>query len=206
MACWEEEYLHGFGFEVYAARVPTYVADRSMTFIEFTTKTMELLESYNEKLSMETMEHKHCIMYIIGVLNGMEGRTDDFEELRDLDWGKSSKVHVMLNPAGAILTVGLLLAHYHVTSATKSEFSQESMCILLLGDSSADVKVLGEIWAEHDDALLALEAMGQPHSEGGRNGVDSSGSDRKHSIPARSSSYNTEPTTLKPARRTSFGM
>ena len=106
MACWEEEYLHGFGFEVYAARVPTYVAERSMTFIDFATKTVELLESYNERMSVEAMEHKHCIMYVIGVLDGIEGQTDDFEELRDLDWGKSSKVHVMLNPAGARLKVG----------------------------------------------------------------------------------------------------
>ena len=39
------------------------------------------------------------------------------------------------------------------------------MCVLLLGDSSADVKLLGEIWAEHDDQLLAMEA--QRSSKGG---------------------------------------
>ena len=108
MFCWEEEYLHGFGFEVYAARVPVYVADRSMSFIDFATKTMELLERYNERMSAETMDHKHCIMYVIGVLDGIQGRTYDFEELRDLDWGKSSKVHVMLNPSGAWLKVGCI--------------------------------------------------------------------------------------------------
>ena len=76
------------------------------------------------------------------------------------------------------------------------------MCILLLGDSSADVKVLGEIWAEHDDALLAMEAMmdqgseegssQSPGSEGSRaSSMGSRGALPLHPVHERASSYNT---------------